>query len=228
MSNRIVRNIPNLITCCNLLSGCGAVVAALQGHILTAFFCILAGAAFDFCDGLSARLLHAYSPMGKELDSLADLVTFGMAPSLLCFKAMCDIAWPIASGFLPYTAFILAAASALRLARYNVETFQDVTFTGLAVPADAIFWCGQMLWLQDMTQPLYGYILIAEIILFSLLMTSRIPMFTLKFHNLTWRENRVRYIFLIISPLFVILSGLKGVSCIILWYIILSLLTCRK
>lgn len=229
MSGKIIRNIPNLITCCNLLSGCGAVIAALESRAQLAFFFILAGAAFDFCDGLSARLLHAYSPMGKELDSLADLVTFGVAPAMLCYETLCGIQWSGAfSGFLPYISFILAAAAALRLARFNIETHPDTTFCGLAVPANAIFWCGQILWMQGMTGPVCGWILLAETVIFSLLMTSRIPMFSLKFHSLTWHENKIRYIFLIVSPVFVILFGLKGVSCIILWYIVLSLLTCRK
>ena len=228
MPGRIIRNIPNLITCCNLLSGCVAVVATMNGNVQTAFIFILAGAAFDFCDGLAARLLHAYSPMGKELDSLADLITFGLAPALMCFKALCNIEWPEAIRLIPYAAFILAAAAALRLARFNIETHPDTTFSGLAVPANAIFWCGQILWIQGAAQPFYGYILIAEAVLFSLLMTSRIPMFSLKFHNLTWKDNSIRYIFLIVMPLFIILSGIKGVACIILWYIILSVLTCRK
>ena len=170
----------------------------------------------------------AMTPMGKELDSLADLITFGLAPALMCFKALCNIEWPVAMRFIPYAAFILAAAAALRLARFNIETHPDTTFSGLAVPANAIFWCGQMIWLPDMTQPFYGYILLAEVVLFSLLMTSRIPMFSLKFHNLTWKDNSIRYIFLLVTPLFIILFGIKGVACIILWYIILSALTCRK
>ena len=228
MANCITRHIPNTITCCNLLSGCMAVIAACGGCVRTAFLWIIAGAAFDFCDGLSARLLHAYSPLGKELDSLADLTTFGLAPALLCRNLLSGIEWQAGQAFIPYIALILAAFSALRLAKFNIDERQTTSFLGLAVPADALFWCGICLWLQGASSPVVGWIVIAGIILFSFLLISEIPMFSLKFKNLGWHDNYIRYIFLAGSAILALAFGIKGVAPIILWYIILSVCACRK
>lgn len=222
MLRNIYRHIPNTITCCNLLSGCIAVTEAFSNNVRAAFLWILAGALFDFCDGMSARLLHAYSPIGKELDSLADLITFGLAPSVLCFKLLLGIDWGISCGLLPYSAFILAAASALRLAVFNTDTEQATSFRGLAVPANALFWCGLVFSIQGTSSLLAGLLTVAAIVIFSLLMVSRIPMFSLKFKNLSWKDNYIRYIFLIVSAPVVAVLGLKSTVIVILWYIILS------
>ena len=228
MIKRIIGHIPNAITCCNLLSGCMAVVFAFGGNVRAAFFWIVAGAAFDFCDGMSARLLHAYSPVGKELDSLADLVTFGLAPAFLCRNVLQGIEWSCCSLFMPYTAFIITVASALRLAKFNIDTRQTTSFLGLAVPADALFWCGVTLWLQGISSPIAGYALLACMLVMSGLMVSEIPMFSLKFKNLTLRDNLIRYIFLAGAAFCIIIAGLKGTALAIVFYILLSLLSCRK
>ncbi len=224
MLRKLFRHIPNTITCCNLLSGCMAVTEAFSNNVRAAFLWVLAGALFDFCDGMSARLLHAYSPIGKELDSLADLITFGLAPSVLCFKLLDGIEWGTCC-LMPYLAFILAAASALRLAIFNTDTEQATSFRGLAVPADALFWCGLVFSAQDTSSRLAGWLIIAAIAIFSLLMVSRIPMFSLKFKNLSWKDNYIRYIFLIVSAPVVVFLGLKGTMIVILWYIVLSIAT---
>ena len=226
MANRITRHIPNTITCCNLLSGCMAVMAAFNADAWHTLLWVVAGALFDFCDGLSARILKAYSPIGKELDSLADLVTFGLAPAMLCLMTLrgFDYGCSAAASFYPYIGLLLAVFAALRLAKFNTDERQTTSFLGLAVPANALFWCG--LFQMDLsTIPGASWIIGALVIIFAGLMVSEIPMFSLKFKSLRWTDNKVRFIFLIVSAVILILLHEKGLSAVIGWYIILSILT---
>lgn len=226
MANFITKHIPNTITCCNLLSGCMAVLSAFQADAWHTLIWVVAGALFDFCDGLSARLLKAYSPIGKELDSLADLVTFGMAPAVLCLMTLRGFDYPcsgLASAY-PYIGLVLVVFAALRLAKFNTDERQTTSFLGLAVPANALFWCG--LFQIEMTAlPYAPWIIGALAILFALLMVSEIPMFSLKFKTLKWADNKVRFIFLLVSVVILIILRQKGLSAVIGWYIILSILT---
>ena len=226
MANRITRHIPNAITCCNLLSGCMAVMSAFNADAWHALLWVVAGALFDFCDGLSARALKAYSPIGKELDSLADLVTFGLAPAMLCLMTLRGLDYPGAAlaSFYPYIGLVLVVFAALRLAKFNTDERQTSSCLGLAVPANALFWCG--LFQADMTNLSYApWIIGVLVILFAGLMVSEIPMFSLKFKSLKWADNKVRFIFLIVSVVILILLHEKGLSAVIGWYIILSILT---
>ena len=201
MANRITRHIPNTITCCNLLSGCMAVMAAFHADAWHTLIWVVAGALFDFCDGLSARLIKAYSPLGKELDSLADLVTV-----------------------YPYIGLVLVVFAALRLAKFNIDERQTSSFLGLAVPANALFWCG--LFQMDLSAvPAAPWIVGILVILFAGLMVSEIPMFSLKFKSLKWADNKIRFIFLIVSVIIIILLQERGLAAVIGWYIILSILT---
>ena len=138
------KHIPNTITCCNLISGCIATYWAFQGEFDMALTFIVIGAVFDFFDGMSARLLHVSSPIGKELDSLADDVTFGVAPSAIIFAELAIIDYPAylepLHPILPYLAFVMAAFSALRLAKFNLDERQSMGFIGLPTPANALFW----------------------------------------------------------------------------------------
>lgn len=226
MANRITRHIPNTITCCNLLSGCLAVMAAFHADAWRTLLWVVAGALFDFCDGLSARLIKAYSPLGKELDSLADLVTFGLAPAMLCLMTLRQFCYPtdfIANAY-PYIGLVLVVFAALRLAKFNTDERQTSSFLGLAVPANALFWCG--LFQMDLnTVPAAPWIIGALVIIFAGLMVSEIPMFSLKFKNLKWADNKIRFIFLIVSVVILILLHERGLAAIIGWYIILSILT---
>ncbi|MBO4499624.1 MAG: CDP-diacylglycerol--serine O-phosphatidyltransferase [Bacteroidaceae bacterium] len=229
MANCIIRHIPNAITCCNLLSGCMAVISALNGDSQTAFLWIAAGAVADFLDGMSARILKCYSSIGKELDSLSDLVTFGVAPAMLCLKMLGNVEWPFAQGFIPYLGLVIAVASALRLAKFNTDTRQTSSFLGLAVPADALFWCGIVQngsFFAERQWAAWG--LIAAIFLFAWLMLSEIPMFSLKFRDLSWRDNWLRYVFLAISLVLLVTLGYVGMSAVIVWYILLSLIFFKK
>ena len=226
MANCITRHIPNTITCCNLLSGCMAVISAFQADAWHTLLWVMAGALFDFCDGLSARLLKAYSPIGKELDSLADLVTFGLAPAMLCLMTLrgFDYANPTVASLYPFFGLILVVFAALRLAKFNTDERQTTSFLGLAVPANALFWCG--LFQLDLNNLPYAQWIIGGLaLLFSLLMVSEIPMFSLKFKSLRWADNKIRFIFLLVSVVILILLHEKGLSAVIGWYIILSILT---
>lgn len=230
----IKKHIPNTITCCNLLSGCVAAVYAFQGVYTFAFAFIIAGAVFDFFDGLSARALKVSSPIGKELDSLADVITFGFAPATMvnswlceCVDAHLDMSIAFA---MPFTAFLLVAFSALRLAKFNVDERQTCSFIGLPTPANALFWGALVIGSHDtIVDNPYGWILvIALVLLFSWLLVAEIPMFSLKFKNLTWKSNRIVYIFLLVSLVLLAWLGLNGLSAVIGWYIILSILTQRR
>lgn len=234
MSNCITRHIPNTVTCCNLLSGCVAIVMAHQGCYQAALGFIVLGAIFDFFDGLLARALKAYSPLGKELDSLADDVTFGVAPAMMVFSLMHEVALPAwlapVAGLLPYAAFLIAAFSALRLAKFNIDTRQTTSFIGLPTPANALFWGSLIVGAHDflVVDTLAFLYLIILVLLTSWLLVAEIPMFSLKFKNLSWRDNKVQFIFLLGCIPLVLFLQLAGLAAVIIWYALLSLLTQRK
>ena len=229
----IKKHIPNTITCCNLISGCIATYFAFRGQYALALQFIVAGAVFDFFDGMTARLLHVSSPIGKELDSLADDITFGFAPSAMVFTwlASMNVALPspIAT-CLPYLAFIMAAFSALRLAKFNLDERQALGFIGLPTPANALFWgaliVGSSEWIG--TLPYAPYIVLAAMFVSCYLLISEIPMFALKFKTWGWKGNEVKYIFLLTCIPMLILLGVSGLAAIIAWYVILSAFTQHK
>lgn len=228
------KHIPNTITCCNLLSGCVAAVYAFEGAYPIAFACIIMGAVFDFFDGLSARALKVSSPIGKELDSLADVITFGLAPATMVFSWLRECADAhldmLAAFAMPFAAFLLVAFSALRLAKFNVDERQTTSFIGLPTPANALFWGALVIGSHDtIVAAPYGWLLVlALVLLFSWLLVAEIPMFSLKFKNLSWKSNRIVYIFLLVSLVLLALLGFTGLSAVIGWYIILSVLTQKR
>lgn len=222
--------IPNTITCLNLLSGTLAIIMAFNfyhtiGPLLGyqwAFILIGAAAVFDFLDGASARLLHAYSDMGKELDSLSDLVSFGIAPAMLLTNYINYFnpgftLWSLAPLFM-------VAMGALRLAKFNIDTRQTTSFIGLPIPANAIFWVGMLAWLAHASYP--GNIVITlMIVAVSLLMVCNLPMFSLKFKNFSLADNYRRYLIILAATLFIITGGLPGLAWTIMLYILLSVAT---
>lgn len=230
--NAFVKNIPNSITCLNLLSGCFACISAFQGQYDWVALCIGLSALFDFLDGMAARLLHAYSPLGKELDSLADLISFGLAPGLMVMHLMAYNS--TFHGMTEYqswwalSALLIPVFSALRLAKFNIDTRQTTSFIGLPVPANALFWIGICQAGLHMASPVCGYAIVALVIIFSLLLVSEIPMFSLKFKNLKWKENYLRYLIIVVAAICLISLGLAGLAATIGLYIVLSLLTARK
>lgn len=177
-----------------------------------------AAALFDFCDGAAARLLKAYSLIGKELDSLSDLVSFGIAPAMLVMNTMLAAG----NGWLSYFALFIPVMGALRLAKFNVDDRQTTSFIGLPIPANAIFWTGAVAWMNEhvVPTPWITLILVAAV---SLLMVSEIPMFSLKFKNFAWRENVRRYAVIIAAILFVIFEGIPGLAWSIIFYLVISI-----
>lgn len=221
--------LPNTLTCCNLICGCMATGAAFHDHFRWALLLIIIGAVFDFFDGMTARLIGYCSPIGKELDSLADVVTFGVAPSAMVFALFRYVQYPVwlqpLEGFLPYTAFVMAAFSALRLAKFNIDPRQSSSFIGLPTPANALFW-GSLIVSQFSflcSGRFNAVFLFLFMLMFSFLLVAEIPLFALKFKNLSWADNRVKYIFLAGSVLLLPL-GLSAPFAIILWYILLSII----
>jgi len=215
----IKKHIPNFITSLNLFSGCIAVYLAFQGNYQGAFIAILLSAVFDFFDGFAARLLKAYSPMGKELDSLADVVSFGVAPGAIVFSLLSEIN---ISAWLPYLAFLIPVFSALRLAKFNIDERQSASFIGLPTPANAIFWAGLGFSYSNFLVS-NVWILVALTLLFSYLLVAEIPMFALKFKSLTWSKNKIQYLFLIGCAFILVLFQLKAFAMLIAWYILLSI-----
>ena len=217
------KHIPNSITCLNLISGCIATYWAFQGDAQLALLFIVIGAVFDFFDGMVARLLHVSSPIGKELDSLADDITFGFAPSAIVFNFLVPLTTHL-SPVIPYLAFIMAAFSALRLAKFNLDERQALGFIGLPTPANALFWGSLLVGLGEeiATLPYAGYLILAGVLISSYLLVSEIPMFALKFKSWGWQGNEVKYIFLLTCIPLLLLLEVSGLAAIIAWYVILS------
>ena len=228
----IKKHIPNTITCGNLIAGCIAVWFAFQADFHFALLFIVIGAVFDFFDGLSARLLHVSSPIGKELDSLADCITFGFAPSAIVFSFLNS--FHIHLPFVSFLAFIMAAFSALRLAKFNLDERQALGFIGLPTPANALFWgaliVGSGEWMKAV--PFIGsnlpLFILAGVFISCYLLISKIPMFALKFKTWGWKGNEVRYLFIISCIPFLLLLGISGLAAVITWYVVLSVLTQRR
>ena len=220
------KHIPNSITCLNLISGCIATYWAFQGDAQLALLFIVIGAVFDFFDGMVARLLHVSSPIGKELDSLADDITFGFAPSAIVFNFLVPLTTHL-SPIIPYLAFIMAAFSALRLAKFNLDERQALGFIGLPTPANALFWGSLLVGLGEeiATLPYAGYLILAGVLISSYLLVSEIPMFALKFKSWGWQGNEVKYIFLLTCIPLLLLLEVSGLAAIIAWYVILSVVS---
>ena len=235
MPNLLTKHIPNTLTSCNLISGCIATVFALSANYSMALSFIVLGAVFDFFDGMSARLLGVSSPIGKELDSLADDVTFGVAPSSMIFSVLFTLEYPSwiplsVVPFLPYVAFVMAAFSAIRLAKFNLDERQTTSFIGLPTPANALFWGALIVGCDDMlgSFPSVALILLAMVFVSSWILVAEIPMFALKFKHWGWSENKVKYVFIISCVPILLFFGITGISVIIAWYILLSILTAKR
>ena len=222
------KHIPNSLTCCNLICGCMATGAAFYGNYQWALLMIIIGAVFDFFDGMVARALGVSSNIGKELDSLADMVTFGVAPSSILFYLFTEVHYPeiLDSVFdlMPYTSFLMAAFSALRLAKFNIDERQHQQFIGLPTPANALFWSSLVVGAHPFLVSLKfnAVFLFLFMVLFCMLLVCKVPMLALKFKNYTWADNKQRYIFLI-GCLPLLFLGTLSLAAIIIWYIVASI-----
>lgn len=237
----IRKHVPNFLTSLNVLCGSIAVVLIMKGALTIAVSLIVLAMVFDFLDGMSARVLNAYSPVGKELDSLADVISFGLAPGLLMFKMM-ENALAMntsAPGFLSQSswsellilgsAFLIPIFSALRLAKFNVDERQTSSFIGLPTPANALFISSLALIKEHGTHPIFDNILLGTpvllgiTLLFSWLLVAEIPMFSLKFKNLSWKSNRIQYLFVTGTLILLASFRLYGIVTIIPLFITISL-----
>lgn len=214
------KHIPNTITSLNLFSGSIAVYFGFQGNFTAVLLLVILAAIFDFFDGFAARALKAYSPLGKELDSLADMISFGLAPSSVAFSILRASSLP---EWLSYAAFVIAVFSALRLAKFNIDERQTSSFIGMPTPANAIFWIGVGYSYSDLASA-NPWIVLILIVIFSGLLVAEIPMFSLKFKNLTWKNNYIQFIFLGVCCLLLILMQLNAFAPIILVYLVFAIL----
>ncbi len=232
MAHFIIRSLPNTITCCNLFCGCLAAGAAFQSDYRSAFMFIVLGAVFDFFDGLVARALHVSSSIGKELDSLADVVTFGVAPATIAFSLLQEMPCPeylsFAKPYLPYWGFLIAVFSGLRLAKFNVDDRQTSSFIGMPTPANALFWASASVGAHEFILSLPVWVMMTVVLSMSLLLVAELPMFSLKFKNFSWQQNKLAYFFLAGAVFLLAIFRMSGFAAVILWYILLSLVSYKK
>ncbi|PRY39142.1 CDP-diacylglycerol--serine O-phosphatidyltransferase [Spirosoma oryzae] len=219
---KLLRHLPNAMTCGNLLCGCLGIVLAMRGHLDTAAWLILLAGVLDFGDGFVARLVKVSGPFGKELDSLADVVTFGVLPSVIVFQLM----WFQNLGVIAYSAFLIAILAALRLARFNIDTRQSDQFIGVPVPANTLLIAAFPL--MERYQPQFDSlwkndIFLGALIAFSFFMVSEIPLLALKFKSFRWADNRTKFSFLLASALLLLFLQFAAIPLIIVLYIAVSL-----
>lgn len=224
------KHIPNAITCLNLLSGCIGIVLAFDGKTEQAAYAIIIAAIFDFLDGFVARWLKAYSEIGKELDSLADVVSFGLLPAVIVYQLFLQAPQlGILSEYLNFSAFLIAIFSALRLAKFNIDTRQSENFIGLPTPANALLVASLPKIIAEGSTFLSAYILNPFFLFIfsigtSLLLVMEIPLISLKFRNFGLNENIFRYILLLSGLIFILIFNFAAIPIIIFTYIILSII----
>ncbi|WP_303312313.1 phosphatidylcholine/phosphatidylserine synthase [Hymenobacter sp. BT730] len=224
------RHLPNAVTCLNLFAGCLALEQIFAGNPQAAAYLVGIAALFDFVDGLLARALHVSSPIGKDLDSLADMVSFGVVPGAFLFTLL-QQALPAAGlpAWLAYAGFIVTVFSGLRLAKFNNDTRQTTSFIGLPTPANTLLVASLPLILANDTFGLTSYILNPWVLLplsllLSYLLVAEIPLFALKFKNMSWQDNSLRFIFVLLALGLVLLLQATAIPLIVLLYVALSML----
>lgn len=220
------KHLPNLFTLLNLASGSIGVIIALRGNLFYGASCIRIGACFDFLDGFAARILRMPSPFGKQLDSLADLVTFGFLPTVIMYSL---IELHTSSPHLPYVALLITLFSALRLARFNLDTKQTTTsFVGLPTPANAIFISTLPFMIISDDHPMltailsHPYTLIIVCILSAVLLVANIPFMAFKMTDYTWHANRAKYVLLAVILLLMLFFRTEGIALGFLLYLLFS------
>ena len=214
------KHIPNTITLLNQFSGIVACIFAYNSRFDLALLFVLIGATLDFMDGAMARLLRVSSPLGKELDSLADVITFGLVPGMIAFRLLEPLAevWE----YMPYLGFLITLFSTYRLGKFNIDERQTTSFIGLATPANAIFWLGLAYGYQSLLSAVSPWFILVAVVVSSYLLVCELPMFSFKFHNFGWAENRIRYMFIIGAIVLAVVFFRQSLPLIILWYILLS------
>lgn len=220
----VKKHIPNLITCLNLCCGMAGIYFVLEGKLLWGAYFVMVAAVFDFLDGFLAKLLKAHSEIGKQLDSLADMVTFGVLPAFIAFKLLQG------GGkleHLPYLAFLIGIQSALRLAKFNIDERQSERFIGLPTPANALFFSTLPHLAISIPslgrQLLHPIVLGLLVVIFAFLLTAELPLLALKFKTFSVRKNILKYTLLAVGLVVLVFWGFGGVPFVILTYLGLSL-----
>lgn len=220
------RHVPNIITCLNVTCGAIAIaVATMYDNLFVASMLILLGMVFDFFDGLTARALGVNSELGKELDSLADVCSFGVAPAILAYKLILQGSVP-GMEWLALSAVIIPPLSAYRLAKFNLDTRQSISFIGMPTPANALFWVGLVLgqvWAPEIYNAVFANPIVLAIfaIGFAIALVSELPMFSLKLQGFGWRGNELLYLFFVIALVLIpILKGGTTMFIVPLYFII--------
>src|ERR1700761_5976031 len=230
MKIRLRKHFPNAITCANLFSGCVGIVLAFKGELVAAAYAIFLSAIFDFFDGLASRVLKSFSGIGKDLDSLADMVSFGVLPAVIMYQILLQ-AHQIdkISDYLNFIAFLIPVFSALRLAKFNVDTRQAENFIGLPTPANAILIASFPIILTHnntyytpfLSNP---YVLLCFTVIMCSLLVVEVPMMSLKFKNKDFNENIYRYLLLLFAAILILFFKFAAVPIVIIIYIVLSLI----
>ena len=220
-------HIPNFITCLNLFSGCVGVTFALAGKLDIAAYCVLASGIFDFFDGWAARALHVKSAIGKELDSLADVVSFGFLPGAVLYH-MLAMVWP-GNAYLPYVGFVVTVFSALRLAKFNIDDRQSTDFIGLNTPMNAFYVVSLPFVAETYGAVVYHPVfLLGSVVVTSLLLVSRIRLFSLKATSRSWSENRWKISFLLLSVVLVAVLKFTAAPLVLVLYFLFSYIHFRQ
>ena len=239
----IKRSIPNIFTLLNLLSGTIAVIFAVQGQLVIAAYLVFLGIFFDFFDGFFARLLNVQGELGKQLDSLADVVTSGVVPGIVLFQLLKSknaieifnteiVSWQTNEvEFLPFIGLAVTLAVAYRLAKFNIDERQTSSFIGLPTPAAALVVLSLPLILEYsafetasvIIQNKWFLILLTAILCY--LMNAEIPLFSLKFKNYTWKDSKVKFIFIMLTAILLVIFQFIAIPLVILLYVFISLLT---
>jgi CDP-diacylglycerol--serine O-phosphatidyltransferase len=233
MKRRVRKHLPNAITCANLFSGCVGIVFAFQDNLVVAAYCIFLSAIFDFFDGLASRVLQSFSGIGKDLDSLADMVSFGVLPSVILYELFLQAPQiEHISNFLNFIAFLLPVFSALRLAKFNIDTRQAENFIGLPTPANAILIASFPLILREHNlfftdYILNPYFLSCFVLIMCALLVAEMPLMSLKFKNRDFNTNIFRYLLLLFSAILILFFKFAAVPVVILMYIALSVIQFR-
>jgi CDP-diacylglycerol--serine O-phosphatidyltransferase len=221
------KHIPNAITCANLFTGCIGVVFAFKGNLEIAAYCVLLSGVFDFFDGMVARLLHVKSEIGKQLDSLADMVSFGFLPGVVMFQLLKLSDY--SSEYLPYLGFIITIFSALRLAKFNIDERQTEDFIGLNTPMNTLFIVSLPFIAKEYPAIVGSSIaLLAVTAITSFLLVSEIKIFSFKLSDLSWAKNKMKFIFLIVSLILIAFLQFVAIPFILILYIGLSILHFRS
>jgi len=229
MKKRVKKHLPNAITCANLFSGCVGIVFAFQQNLIVAAYALFLAAIFDFFDGFASRVLQSFSGIGKDLDSLADMVSFGVLPSVILYELFLRAPQVEHIGsYLNFIAFLIPVFSALRLAKFNTDTRQAEIFIGLPTPANAILIASfPLLIVQYPNLSVYilnPYVLSVFVLVMCALLVAEIPLMSLKFKNRDFNKNIYRYLLLLFSAILILFFKFAAVPVVIFIYLLLSII----